>query len=119
MRDSPADANGGRGETIMRKALFAVLPLACLLTTVPTSVAQSSGEADALGVKPLVRGGSAFRNYCALCHGERGDGVARAAKLYKGVDLKIKLKPASYYQRIILHGGKAVGASPYMPPWKN
>ena len=69
--------------------------------------------------KPLTRGGIAFKNYCALCHGERGDGEARAAKLYQGLHLKIRTRPAGYYQKIIRGGGSAVGASAFMPPWQD
>ena len=54
-----------------------------------------------------------------LCHGERGDGVSRAAKLYVGVNLAIKPGSSPYYQKIIREGGEAVGASPSMPPWRN
>ena len=31
---------------------------------------------------PAIRGGIVFRAYCILCHGERGDGLSRGAKLY-------------------------------------
>jgi len=35
----------------------------------------STRIADLDARKPLTRGGIAFKNYCALCHGERGDGI--------------------------------------------
>jgi cytochrome c oxidase cbb3-type subunit III len=68
---------------------------------------------------PLIRGGIVFKNYCVLCHGERGDGVSRAAKLYVGVNLAIKPASSPYYEKIIREGGEAVGVSPSMPPWRN
>jgi cytochrome c oxidase cbb3-type subunit 3 len=82
--------------------------------------AQGGGAASGPGIgKPLTRGGIAFKNYCALCHGERGDGKARAAKLYPGLHLKIRTRPAEYYQKIIREGGAATGASHFMPPWQD
>jgi len=69
--------------------------------------------------KPEIRGGIVFKNYCVVCHGERGDGVARAAKLYSGLNLAIKPRPSDYYIRIIRNGGERVGASRFMPPWQD
>jgi cytochrome c oxidase cbb3-type subunit 3 len=80
---------------------------------------STSATVDPDTRKPLTRGGIAFKNYCALCHGERGDGVARAAKLYRGLHLKIRTHAPAYYQKIIQGGGTAVGASPFMPPWQD
>jgi cytochrome c oxidase cbb3-type subunit 3 len=69
--------------------------------------------------KPMIRGGIVFKSYCVMCHGERGDGVARAAKLYPGMNLAIRSRPAGYYEKIVRKGGEAVGASPSMPPWQD
>jgi len=67
--------------------------------------------------KPEFRGGIVFKHYCVLCHGERGDGLARAAKLH-GVDsLVIKDNSDEYNEKIIREGGAAVNKSDLMPPW--
>lgn len=68
--------------------------------------------------KPVVRGGIVFKNYCVLCHGERGDGLARAAKLYGKVNLEIKDRSKAYYEEIVRKGGEAMGRSPFMPMWE-
>ncbi len=69
--------------------------------------------------KPVIRGGIVFKTYCVVCHGERGDGVARAAKLYSGLNLSIKPRSSEYYAKIIRQGGERVGASGFMPPWQD
>ena len=81
--------------------------------------ADSRNEAERELQKPLVRGGIVFKSYCMLCHGERGDGVARATKLYGNVDLEIGARPVEYYEKIIREGGLAVNRSEYMPPWQD
>lgn len=68
--------------------------------------------------KPVIRGGIVFKNYCKLCHGERADGIARAAKLYGVANLTIKAADNDYYFKIIRDGGVAVGKSEFMPPWE-
>ena len=105
MRQKPL----GRGTVLLALALIALV-----------SPAQDTHEAVEREMsKPLIRGGIVFKNYCVVCHGERGDGVARAAKLYTGVNLAIAPRPAGYYEKIIRKGGEAVGASPSMPPWQD
>lgn len=69
--------------------------------------------------RPVIRGGIVFKNYCTLCHGERADGSARAAKLYGTHKLAITRHNEDYYTKIIRGGGKAVGKSDFMPPWQN
>jgi len=69
--------------------------------------------------KPVIRGGIVFKNYCKLCHGERADGIARAAKLYGVANLAIKPANQDYYFKIIRGGGTAVGKSEFMPPWQH
>jgi mono/diheme cytochrome c family protein len=99
----------GRGTVLLALALIALV-----------APAQDTHEAVEREMsKPLIRGGIVFKNYCVVCHGERGDGVARAAKLYTGVNLAIAPRPAGYYEKIIRKGGEAVGASPSMPPWQD
>ena len=67
--------------------------------------------------KPQFRGGIVFKHYCKLCHGERGDGLARANKLYPAGGLMITKNTPAYYDKIIRGGGIAVGKSEFMPPW--
>lgn len=69
--------------------------------------------------KPVVRGGIVFNTYCVLCHGEQGDGTARAAKLYKDTNIRIRLQTQAYYENIVRDGGKAVGLSAFMPAWRD
>ena len=67
---------------------------------------------------PAIRGGIVFRAYCILCHGERGDGLSRGAKLYGASILSLKTSSPAYIEKIIRYGGKAVGKSDFMPSWK-
>lgn len=69
--------------------------------------------------KPMFRGGAVFKSYCGLCHGERGDGSGRAAKLYADLPLAINRRSPEYYEKIVRRGGPAVGGSAYMPPWQD
>jgi cytochrome c oxidase cbb3-type subunit 3 len=69
--------------------------------------------------KPVFRGGIVFKSYCGLCHGERGDGMSRAAKLYAELHLAITPRSPQYYEKIIRQGGLAGGGSAYMPPWQD
>src|SRR5437660_8013032 len=115
MRDSPANAHPRRGEVMSGRTASPWSAALCgTLLLAAGAWGQGTRIADLDARKPLTRGGIAFKNYCALCHGERGDGVARAAKLYQGLHLKIRTRPAAYYQKIIRGGGTAVGASPFM-----
>lgn len=69
--------------------------------------------------KPPYRGSIVFKHYCVLCHGERGDGVARATKLYGKVNLIIKENSPEYFEKIIRFGGQSVNKSELMPPWND
>jgi cytochrome c oxidase cbb3-type subunit III len=88
-----------------------------LLTAVSAQDNRNAVQREML--KPVVRGGIVFKAYCVLCHGERGDGVARASRLYPGLNLSITARPPGYVSKIVRRGGKAVKASEYMPPWQN
>ena len=68
--------------------------------------------------RPAIRGAIVYKTYCTLCHGEKGDGNGRAAKLADSDSLIIKPRPESYYKKIVLKGGAAVGVSSFMPMWK-
>jgi cytochrome c oxidase cbb3-type subunit III len=95
--------------------------LAAFGTFMPPMVsAQDRQETVDLQISEhLLRGRIVFKHYCVLCHGERGDGVARAAKLYGSKTLAIGARTAEYYENIIRKGGEATGASPSMPPWQD
>ncbi len=67
---------------------------------------------------PQVRGGIVFKSYCILCHGEIGDGIARASKLYAPEKLIIGKMDRDGYESIVRKGGAGVGRSEYMPPWE-
>ena len=69
--------------------------------------------------KPVIRGGIVFKSYCSICHGERGDGLARATKLYGQPNLTIGARSRDYYEKIIRGGGLAVGRSDFMPTWQD
>ena len=68
---------------------------------------------------PAIRGEIVYRNYCILCHGERGDGVSRGAKLYGSSILSLKSNSIEYNEKIIRLGGKAIGQSGVMPGWED
>ncbi|NEX60846.1 cytochrome c [Noviherbaspirillum sp. 17J57-3] len=65
------------------------------------------------------RGGIVFQHYCAQCHGVKGDGKGRMARLYdpRPANLMESDKNDDYKQLIIRLGGKAIGRSEFMPPW--
>lgn len=106
----------------MSAGVVRALILMGLIALQPVS---SWGADDATAVraalaKTQVRGGIVYRAYCLVCHGEIGDGISRAAKLYGAKQLQIRSNlPVTEYERIIRHGGEAIGRSPYMPPWQD
>lgn len=69
--------------------------------------------------RPLVRGGIAFKAYCATCHGETADGSGRAAHMYPNLRTRITKQTDKYYKTVILGGGTAGGMSEFMPPWED
>ena len=101
---------------------IAVLAAGLLLQGIFSGAAQatdSRAEAEREMSKPIVRGGIVFKTYCKLCHGEVGNGVARATKLYGKVNLEITQKTPNYFENIIRQGGTGVGRSEFMPPWQD
>jgi mono/diheme cytochrome c family protein len=62
-----------------------------------------------------------FGNYCATCHGDRGEGDGQNAYNLDPVppNFKDALKshPPSYWRQIIEGGTAALGRSPLCPPW--
>lgn len=99
--------------------VLAALYLCSAAMPVSTASADSRKAVKQELSKPVIRGGIVFKNYCKLCHGERADGIARAAKLYGVANLAIKPADDEYYFKIIRGGGPAVGKSEYMPPWED
>ncbi|MDH5257923.1 MAG: c-type cytochrome [Gammaproteobacteria bacterium] len=98
---------------------FLLLGLMVFSVQANTIAADSRSSVRKEMSRPQFRGGIVFKNYCILCHGERGDGIARATKLYGVVNLVIKENTPAYYDNVIRHGGKAVGKSDLMPPWND
>ena len=84
----------------------------------PVQAADSRQAVKKELAKPIVRGRIVFRTYCILCHGERGDGRARATKLYGVKKLAIGNASKAYYERIVRKGGKALNKSSFMPMWE-
>lgn len=81
---------------------------------------SAAGAASDQASKSLIRGAIVYKAYCVVCHGEMGDGLARATKLYSANQLRIKNDlSVDELQKIIRLGGAAVGRSPYMPPWQD
>ncbi|MBI3771344.1 MAG: c-type cytochrome [Gammaproteobacteria bacterium] len=99
--------------------LKGVLALAVMASAFSAQATDSREDIAKAQSKPMIRGGIVFRSYCILCHGERGDGVARATKLYGQESLAIKSQQSDYYDKIIRGGGPAVGRSEFMPNWGN
>ncbi|MEW5755671.1 MAG: c-type cytochrome [Pseudomonadota bacterium] len=79
---------------------------------------DSPKDAREAKAKPVIRGGIVFKAYCVVCHGEIGNGVARATKLYGSEKLAIRPLGMHEYEKIVRLGGAGVGRSPYMPPWQ-
>lgn len=68
---------------------------------------------------PLMRGREIFVTYCVLCHGAKGEGNGRAAKLFNPppANLVTSDKDSEYKRLIVTQGGKAVGRSSDMRAW--
>jgi mono/diheme cytochrome c family protein len=67
-----------------------------------------------------VRGAAIFKKYCVLCHGDKAEGDGVAAKYYNPRPANLTLSPLSNAQKeaIIRDGGRGVGRSEAMPPWR-
>ena len=102
------------GVSMPASVLFALVFLVSLPST---SLAESRSTVNNTLDKPEIRGGIVFKHYCALCHGEQGDGKSKASKLYKNVGLAIGPN-TSDFEPIIRKGGESLNRSPYMPPWE-
>ncbi len=84
----------------------------------PVLAVDSAKDMREAKSKPVIRGGIVFKAYCVVCHGEIGNGVARATKLYGAEKLVIRPLGMHEYEKIVRKGGAGVGRSPYMPPWE-
>ena len=109
----------------MRLPLFMAGMMALVLSTGAISVTEAATDSRkdirAAKSKPLVRGGIVYKNYCVLCHGERGDGMARATKLYGQGNLVITIDDHNedYYEKLIREGGTAMLRSKFMPAYQD
>jgi mono/diheme cytochrome c family protein len=67
----------------------------------------------------IQAGKETYLTYCALCHGQEGDGNGKLAigKMPAPANLTLSGIPDISKREIIIKGGEAVGRSPYMPPW--
>jgi len=105
----------------INRVVISALSVSLVIFSILTSVSQADDSRKAINTtlsKPAIRGGIVFKNYCILCHGERGDGMARAAKLYGVANLAIGFGTPDDYFKIIRGGGEAVNKSQFMPPWE-
>lgn len=105
-----------------RKIGLAILGLAFLLPVLDVNAIEIHETRERISeelAKPIIRGGIVFKSYCALCHGEKGDGKSRTIKLYPEYDLTIKITEQALLEDIIRQGGEKVGRSPFMPPWQD
>lgn len=104
--------------TIPARMAFILFLTSIVVFFTPASAEKRSAINTELS-KPAVRGGIVFKNYCKLCHGEKADGMARAAKLYGVKNLTIAPAKPDYYFKIIREGGLVFGKSEFMPPWQH
>jgi cytochrome c oxidase cbb3-type subunit 3 len=102
----------------VRSALIFLMATLSVLADGAAADSDSREVVSAELEKPVIRGAIVFKNYCVLCHGERGDGLARSAKLYGVVNLAIKKLDDEHLQKIIRKGGVGVGRSAFMPMWE-
>ncbi len=111
----------------MRSPVLLASVLALVFSTSAFNLAYAKKDTDsrkdvkAVKSDPLIRGGIVYKHYCSLCHGQKGDGKARATKLYGQGNLVITMgnNTPEFYDKMIRHGGSAVGLSRYMPAWED
>ncbi len=110
----------------MRVSSLLVSAMALLFLSGATNLTYANGtdmrkDIRVVTSNPLIRGAIVYRSYCSLCHGQQGDGKARATKLYGESNLVIKMdnNEPGYYEKLVRHGGSSVGRSIYMPAWED
>ncbi len=95
--------------------------LTMMVGTIELSFARDSrGAVKKVLSMPEISGAIVYKAYCVLCHGERGDGVARATKLHSDKNLELAITPheRARHEKIIREGGQMAGLSEYMPAWQ-
>ena len=68
----------------------------------------------------ITEGEGIYRSRCVLCHGDKGLGDGRLAKIIKApapADLTKSKRSKVYMIKMVKYGGKAMGRSPQMPSW--
>ena len=102
-----------------RLAKILVLLSVSLLASPVYAATDTKAAVNRELAKPVVRGAIVFKTYCKLCHGDRGDGLGRAAKIHNAETMAIKQRSPEYYEDIIRRGGEALGRSAFMPVWQD
>lgn len=100
--------------------ILMLLSMSFLAFAIDAPVTKETDTAESL-IKarnnPAIRGAIVFQTYCTLCHGERGDGLSRGAKLYGTINLGLKPNSREFTEKIVRYGGRSVGKSEFMPNW--
>ncbi len=98
--------------------------LCCLSMALSISLAVTNVQAAETDVltkgSSNERGGDIYRANCVLCHGEKGVGDGRMAKVITEpppANLIKSKRSKAYMQKIITYGGGIMGRSPQMPVW--
>ena len=60
--------------------LLVLIAMRVMFPTVPTDAGLATRPVIAIEETPLVMGKRLYANYCAACHGDKGDGNGPAAK---------------------------------------
>ncbi len=72
-------------------------------------------------IEPNIRHGELlYKTYCTRCHGDKGKGDGKMARIVKSpppFDLTKSRQNDSYLELIITTGGEIMQRSPQMPPW--
>jgi len=110
----------------MMKSLVLLTSVVALVFSTSAINLTHAGDTDSRKVvravksDPLIRGAIVYKSYCSLCHGQKGDGKARATKLYGEGNLVIAMdkNEPEYYEKMVRYGGSSVGRSRYMPAWE-
>jgi len=114
---------GSCPQALLAEGLLVSVALVASLGSAMASLSEGVGDDDFPRKETveaaMLRGEIAFRNYCTLCHGSRGDGRGRGARLYnpRPANLRESLMTDQYKESIIRLGGRAMGRSAFMPPW--
>jgi mono/diheme cytochrome c family protein len=96
--------------------------MAVFLTSLPSTPTDTDPrEVPRPGTAVMDRGSRLYGDHCAQCHGERGEGVARAYPALAG-NRAVTLPNTSNLVQVVLHGGFAPATRgnprPYgMPPY--